>query len=48
MNYKLLGKVLGKIMILESVLMIAPLIVSFVYKEGLKNHIAFLVPIGEW
>ncbi len=45
MNYKLLGKVLGKIMILEGVLMLAPLIVSFIYKEGLKNHIAFIVPI---
>ena len=45
MNYKLLGKVLGKIMILESILMIAPLIVTFVYKEGFKNHIAFLIPI---
>lgn len=45
MNYKLLGKVLGKIMILEGVLMLAPLVVSFIYSEGLKNHIAFIVPI---
>lgn len=45
MNYKLLGKVLGKIMILEGVLMIAPLIVSIIYKEGLINYIAFIVPI---
>ncbi len=45
MNYKLLGKVLGKIMILEGFLMIAPLIVSIIYKEGLVNYIAFIVPI---
>jgi trk system potassium uptake protein TrkH len=45
MNYKLLGKVLGKIMILEGALMIAPLIVSLIYKEGLVNYIAFIVPI---
>ena len=44
MNYKLLGKILGKIMIMESLLMLAPLIVSFVYQEGLRNHIAFIIP----
>ena len=45
MNYKKLGKILGKIMILESILMIAPLIVSFVYNEDLKHKIGFIVPI---
>lgn len=45
MNYKLLGKVLGKIMILEGILMLAPLLVSIIYKEGITNHIAFIVPI---
>ena len=46
MNYKKLGKILGKIMILEGILMIAPLIVSIVYyKEGLRYIIAFIVPI---
>ena len=39
MNYKLLGKILGKIMILEGILMVAPLIVSIVYKEYSKNTI---------
>lgn len=39
MNYKLLGKILGKIMILEGVLMIAPLIVSLIYKEFSKKTI---------
>lgn len=45
MNYKKLGKILGKIMILESILMIAPLIVSFVYRESVNYKIAFVVPI---
>ena len=39
MNYKLLGKILGKIMILEGILMVAPLIVSFVYKEFQKSTV---------
>ena len=45
MNYKKLGKILGKIMILEGILMLAPLAVSFVYKESLKHILAFLIPI---
>lgn len=45
MNYKKLGKILGKIMILESILMIAPLIVSFVYNEDLRHKLGFIVPI---
>ena len=45
MNYKKLGKILGKIMILESILMFAPLLVSFLYGEDLRHKIAFAVPI---
>lgn len=45
MNYKKLGKILGKIMILEGILMIIPLIVSFIYREDLKHKIAFIIPI---
>ena len=45
MNYKKLGKILGKIMILEGVLMLAPLAVSLVYKESLINIFAFIIPI---
>ena len=45
MNYKKLGKILGKIMILEGTLMLAPLIVSLIYNEGFINALAFLVPI---
>ena len=45
MNYKKLGEILVKIMILEGALMLAPLIVSLVYNEGLRNVLAFAIPI---
>ena len=45
MNYKKLGKILGKIMILEGILMLAPLAVGFIYKESLTHILAFLIPI---
>lgn len=45
MNYKKLGKILGKIMILEGILMLAPLVVSLIYKEPVRNTLAFLIPI---
>ena len=45
MNYKVLGKILGKIMILESILMLAPLAVALIYREGAMNVLAFAVPI---
>lgn len=45
MNYSKLGKILGKIMILEGLLMFAPLIVSFIYRESFIYKISFLIPI---
>lgn len=45
MNYTKLGKILGKIMILESILMLAPLLVSFIYREDTAHKVAFVVPI---
>ena len=45
MNYKKLGKILGKIMILEGILMLAPLVVSLIYRESFINILAFLIPI---
>ena len=45
MNYKKLGEILGKIMVLESILMVAPLIVSIVYKEDVWHKLAFIIPI---
>jgi len=46
MNYRKLGKILGKIMILEAILMIAPLAVAFIYSEGTWNVLAFAIPIA--
>lgn len=45
MNYKKLGKLLGKIMILEGILMLAPFTVSLIYKESLLHILAFLIPL---
>ncbi len=45
MNFKKLGKILGKIMILESALMLAPLLVSFIYRESFWHKMAFVFPI---
>ena len=45
MNCPKILKILGKIMILEGILMLFPLIVSFFYKESLKYKLAFLIPI---
>lgn len=44
MNYKKLGRLLGKIMILESILMAAPLAVSLIYREDTRHILAFLLP----
>lgn len=40
-----MGKILGKIMVLEALLMLAPLAVSFFYRESLTHKLAFAVPI---
>lgn len=45
MNYKNLGKILGKIMILEGILMLAPLAVSLIYRESMAHVLAFLIPM---
>ncbi len=45
MNYKYLGKILGKIMILEGGLMLAPLAISLIYKESFIHTLAFLIPM---
>ena len=44
MNYKNLGKILGKIMIMEGLLMLAPLLVSLIYGEDIRHKLAFLLP----
>ena len=46
MNYKKLGGILGKIMILEGVLMFLPLLVALIYRESIVNILSYVVPIG--
>ncbi len=46
MSYRKIGKILGKIMVLEALLMLAPLAVSFVYRESWMHKLAFIVPIA--
>ena len=41
MEYKKLGRILGKIMVLEAILMLAPLTVGFIYKESFIHILAF-------
>lgn len=45
MNYRMIRNIVGKIMILVSIFMILPMIVSFIYKEGITNYLAYLIPI---
>lgn len=44
MNYKYLLKILGKIMVLEGTLLLLPLIVALIYREGAVHIMAFVVP----
>ena len=46
MNYKKLGQIIGKIMIMEGILMLIPLLISFIYKEDWLHKIGFIVPIS--
>lgn len=45
MDYRKIGKILGKIMILEAVLMLAPLAISLIYGESHIHKLAFIIPI---
>lgn len=45
MNIKVLGKIIGKIMILEGILMILPLGVSIIYQEEIRFQLSFVIPI---
>ena len=45
MDLRKIFRILGKIMILEGLLMIAPLIVGFCYKESLIYKLSFIIPI---
>lgn len=45
MNYKIIRKLIGKIMIFIGLFMILPLIVCLIYKEDFRNYLSFLIPI---
>ena len=45
MNFGIIRNISGKIAYLLSALMCLPLIVSFIYQEGLRNYLAFIIPI---
>ena len=45
MNYSVIRRILGKIMILIGLLMIFPFAVSLIYKESLRNILAFAIPM---
>ena len=45
MNYKKLGRILGKIMILEGVLMLLPLLVALIYREETRYIFSYAIPI---
>lgn len=45
MNYKMIVKIVGKIMVLMALLMLLPLLVSIIYQEDIKYKLAFLIPI---
>ena len=45
MNYKKLGQILGKIMIMESILMLIPFVLTFVYNEDIAHKFGFIIPI---
>lgn len=45
MNYGVIRKIIGKIFILLAILMAFPLLVSFIYLEGMRNYMSFLIPI---
>ncbi len=46
MNFSIIRRIIGKILILLAALMVLPLIVSLIYQEGIKHYLAFLIPIA--
>lgn len=46
MNYKIIRKLIGRIMILIALFMILPLAVCIFYKESFRNYLSFLIPIA--
>ncbi len=45
MNFSIIKNIIGKILILLAALMVLPLIVSFIYQEGITYYLAYIIPI---
>ena len=45
MNYSVIKNILGKLMFILAALLGAPLLVSFVYQEGMKYYLSYIIPI---
>ena len=43
MNYKMIFKILGKLLKVEAFLLCIPLVISFIYSEGI--FLSYLIPI---
>ena len=44
MNFSIIKNIIGKILILLAALMVLPLIVSFIYQEGITYYLAYIIP----
>lgn len=45
MNYRFVRNLIGKMLILVSILMVVPLVTALIYVEGIRNIISYLVPM---
>ena len=45
MNFSIKKNIIGKILILQASIMVLPLIVSFIYQEGITYYLAYIIPI---
>ena len=46
MNYSVIRNILGKMLLALASMMVLPLIVSFIYQEGMKHYLAYIIPIA--
>ncbi len=45
MNFQIIRKILGKIMVLVGILMTLPLLICLIYKESFNNYLSFIIPM---
>lgn len=46
MNYSVIRNILGKMLLALAAMMVLPLIVSFIYQEGMTHYLAYIIPIA--